>query len=437
LQKAIAIWEEAIDHYLNAGREDSAARLYGESANALSGAPRTEQRLNFARQKAAGIEDLQDGPGHAFFLHELARLFYFNDMPIESEAISRRALAMSRKVGAISVQIDSLITLALSGGQFSSERIGLQDEAVELAKKHDLPAQEARARNNRAVYRVYSLGDFLGAYEDYNRGVELSHRIGDLYQEQFWLGGSVFASIYLADYGSSETMLKDLGQMLEETVDPGPLFLRYSMGSAMLDIYRGEHDEALIVIQEISRKAQEQNHTPYIIWADLATSRVMLARGESTQAISSLEAALSLSGGVEDYYDHRVRSELIVAYSMGGDIDLADKLVNESEIKIQEAGSPPYDGAHFSRAKAHYAAAVGSWTESWRYFEQAIEAFKEMRLPWHQAKTMEEWAEAHLLRGLPEDKNLAKELYEGAAQGFEDIDLATMAASIRNTIESL
>jgi tetratricopeptide (TPR) repeat protein len=393
--------------------------------------------LEYGLEKAVIVQTHREGPGKALFLQELARICAFNNLASEAEDYGSRALMMARKTGPIEAHIDSLTTLAMIGGQFNPDKVAMLDQAVELAEEHGLPTQESKALNNRAVARFLNFADFVGAFDDYNRAVDIIHRIGDFFSEQYFLGGLVLMSIFLGRYNLSHKLLARLGRMLAETSDPGPLFFRYHGIKALISFDFGDYDSSFQQSQAVFREAEAKNNSSYKVWANLLIARILLFREDAIQAIKHLEDVVVESRGVENYSEHEVNSYLVIAHTLAGDLLKASELITISENRLRESGWPLYDRTLFIRAKAHFAAANKQWNDSWNLFEEAVEQFHKMNRPWLVAKTRQEWGETHLLRAEPEDKIRGHHLISEAAQDFDALDIPMRVDACRQILETL
>jgi lipopolysaccharide biosynthesis regulator YciM len=73
------------------------------------------------------------------------------------------------------------------------------------------------------------------------------------------------------------------------------------------------------------------------------------------------------------------------------------------------------------RAEAHLYAAERKWEKAWEKFDENQDSLAAKQIRWHAGWFATEWADAHLLRGEPEDITRARELLEKAWAEFDDM----------------
>ncbi len=73
------------------------------------------------------------------------------------------------------------------------------------------------------------------------------------------------------------------------------------------------------------------------------------------------------------------------------------------------------------RAEAHLLAALNEWDAAWEKFSVNQDTLAKKQMRWNVSWFATEWADAHLLRGEPEDISRARELLEEARAEFEEM----------------
>jgi hypothetical protein len=104
----------------------------------------------------------------------------------------------------------------------------------------------------------------------------------------------------------------------------------------------------------------------------------------------------------------------------------------------QAAEQPSILGeSHLSWAEAHLALAEGRWPEALVAFETAVDTLDRRNLRWDRARTLIEWAEAHLARGESGDRERAGELLREAEAEFEAMGVPFYADQVKTRLEAL
>jgi serine phosphatase RsbU (regulator of sigma subunit) len=120
---------------------------------------------------------------------------------------------------------------------------------------------------------------------------------------------------------------------------------------------------------------------------------------------------------------------LSMVYTFQGRYQQARQFIDMAKQAIEHPTF--WDEKNMALVEAHLAAAEKRWQEAFSHYEAAIAilARKSLRLEW--ARTLQEWAGAHIARGEPADYERAKALYREALTLYEEmgttfyIDLVT------------
>jgi hypothetical protein len=79
----------------------------------------------------------------------------------------------------------------------------------------------------------------------------------------------------------------------------------------------------------------------------------------------------------------------------------------------------------------------GRWPEALAAFEAGVDALGRRKLRWHRARTLIDWAEAHLARGEPRDHERALELLREAEAEFEAMGAHGYVERVKGRLEEL
>jgi hypothetical protein len=88
-------------------------------------------------------------------------------------------------------------------------------------------------------------------------------------------------------------------------------------------------------------------------------------------------------------------------------------------------------------AEAHLAMAGGRWPEALAAFEAGVDALGLRKLRWHRARTLVDWAEAHLARSESGDRERAGELLREAEAEFEAMPAPLYVQRVKARLEEL
>jgi hypothetical protein len=93
--------------------------------------------------------------------------------------------------------------------------------------------------------------------------------------------------------------------------------------------------------------------------------------------------------------------------------------------------------AYLSWAEANLAMAEGHWAEALAAFETTVDTLGSRKLRWSRARTLIDWAEAHLARGESGDRERAGELLREAEAEFDVMGAPIYAEQVKGRLEKL
>jgi len=414
--EATRTWKQAIGLSIEQGNLDHAAEIYARSSRAIWQAGDTQAGLDTCREGLKVVEGAADGPGLAHLLAETARAFYFNGVKDEVEPYAERALEMADQFDLLAVRADSLITLGSSKDPGSDEATILLEDAIQIAESANLLTEAMRARNNLGVVHTVN-GDYEEAIAGYLRAAELAHRKGDLNLELFFRVNEVWSHIPLGELQEVDTGYKELGNLLEDLPDPGAAGRSFENMEVNLMFGRGDFEHAMELSERIIRSQRETNDLFSLRWSLGLKSWLLLLAGELEQAAAVVEESLAIflnfDGGV---HPHCWAS---VIASMGGDIEQADDRLESARSIGGDQQLTFWREVDILRAEAHLLAAEHDWDAAWKKFAENQAFLAKKRMRWNAMRYEIEWADAHLLRGKPDDIVRAKELFEVARSDSE------------------
>jgi hypothetical protein len=184
--------------------------------------------------------------------------------------------------------------------------------------------------------------------------------------------------------------------------------------------YRGELPEAVEVMQSLrsETRAAGELETLANLNGELAVACIWEGVGQEEELEDILQETLDLG---ERGLGTTVlaRCLLSVQRARQGQPEAARHWLAEAHQKAGEARALVVWEPHPSWAEAHLAMAEGHWPQALVAFETTVDALGRTNLRWHRARTLIDWAGAHLARGEPGDRERAEELLREAEAEFE------------------
>jgi predicted ATPase len=468
-EDAIEVWQDGITGYQALGNLDGVARLVARSADAawwlgdtprglrlcregmlaVAGAPESPDLADLLHQTARGlfregmvaVAGAPESLDLADLLHETARACRFSGLPDEAASLCRQALEMAERLGAARVQAGALTTLGVLPGQPYEEAVSVLTRAVELAESHGLLEDAARAHCNLGA----ALIDPEISREHFLRAAELERKRGEIVQELFFTCQAAHNSVLLGDLEAVEEALPSLRQLLEAAEDPGVMARELRIVEVRLRRYQGELAEALEGLRSLRKEAREAGDLQELarVNGDLAIVCIMEEVGEGEELEAALQDLLDL--GERDMGTSLLALCLqTVRCARQGKLGEArDSLAEAQEQAAEQAGlgvwetSMPWTKAHLVLTEAHLAAAEGHWPEALAAFGTAVDLLSRANWRWDRARTLIDWAEAHLARGESGDQERALRLLREAEAEFDTMGAPIYVERIRGRLEDL
>jgi tetratricopeptide (TPR) repeat protein len=385
-------------------------RLLGEGLAAVAGAP--------------------ESPDVADLLHETARACFFNGLPDEATSLCRQALGMAERMGAVRVQAEALCTLGILPDVPYEEAESALTRAIELAESAGLLDQAARAHNNLGV----RLDDTQAAREHFWRAAELARQRGEILQELFFAGNAVLQSLWLGDLTEVEEVLPALRQLPDAAEKPGVATLRLRGLEVGLLRYQGKLTEAIEGLRSLRTEARTTGDLQELAGTDLRLAEACVREelGEEEELEAVLQEFLDL-GERGMGMPVLARCLLCVRRARQGEPEAARLLLAEA----RDLTDPPFGESYLPWAEAHLSVSEGRWPEAMAAFEAAVDTMDRANLRWSRARTLIDWAEAHLARGEPGDRERAQELLREAEAEFEAMGAPIYAGQVKGRLEEL
>jgi tetratricopeptide (TPR) repeat protein len=162
----------------------------------------------------------------------------------------------------------------------------------------------------------------------------------------------------------------------------------------------------------------------YLGWSLLEPVRlgVEAPSGDWSEAESAFAEATELfDSSFSPSIGIRTRGQWAYLRLLQGRLAGAQRLLAEANEAAAELVTPPATEGHRLWLAAEVATALGNWPEAMSLFEEACEAIVQSDEHWWTARVRLSWAQAHLTRAQPGDRQRAAELYRAAHDAFQNM----------------
>jgi len=397
--------------------------------------------LRISQAGLAAVTDAPDSSDIALLIHEAARASLFNGLPNKALPLCRRALEMAERLGAVDVQADTLATLGVIPDLSPAEVLESLSKAVELAETSGLLSIAIRAHHNLGVMKSGLKGDQQAARYHYLKAAEAARQIGSTSEELFSLVNAAEVSLGLGKLYEVEEMLLELEELLKAIADPVPYKLAIDSKKIELLWMRGEWDAAL----QLSRICQSE-----------ARQRGDLQRlsGINHDLISAL-FELQLWGELENWEEiEAVLAELVEIGERGlggrvwpyvrmSTLRARQRRFQDSRNWLVKAQKAAHDQPSFwndmalNIAETELAMAEERWSDALIVAEVSAGKLAQIGNRWHWARTLQDWAEIHALRGEPADLLRAQGLLREALAVFDEVGAPRYRDLVKNRLQAL
>jgi tetratricopeptide (TPR) repeat protein len=433
---SIETWRRAIGYYQILGDKDKAAEIYARSGLAAWYDGDTKGGLDICHQGLSTAEGAPDGPGLARLLAETGRACYFNGIHEDCEKYSQEALLMAERLNLSSVQIESLISLGMLTERTAEQSVKLLKNAIELAETNNLPQQAIRAHNNLAVQYTVTLVDYPKAAQHYQRAAEIAHQVGDGEMGLFIRVNLAFNKLNEGQLNSVAEMLPTLQDLMESLPDSGAGGRNLKSLKSGLLTYRGNLDQALEILQERIVEDHEVGDLQGLISANWYIARISMITRDFELGKTAAEELIELGkvGGGSKSIGHSLLSRI---YSRNGEINKAAQPLEEAYREAEVSQTEYLDHLYLLWAQADLYVAQKNWEEALKTFPDLIELITGKGLRWHRSQALVDWAEAHLARAEPEDKDKAINILREAHSEFQDMGADGFVQRVAEQLENI
>jgi tetratricopeptide (TPR) repeat protein len=442
---------QAAELFSRLGDLDRAAGLYAHAALSAWDGGETERGLEIANQGLVRATPAQPGRGYAELLSEVGRAAYFNGQHEDSRKFCQQALRLGEELSLPGVQAGALITLGLLPGQAGEISIELLEKAARISEAAGLTRQAHRALHDLCVLSFDQPGKWREARQYGLRAAELARKRGALSDELHSWVTLAYSYILPGEYQALEPIL-DRMRELDLLIGGDTTGVRYAKYlEASLWHCRGELErasEALYSIQEAFRKTGDLQG---LISLNKDLAEIHMEIGEFAPAETALREAIQVAeSGIEPLAIpyHAALSQLLARQGRVDEarplLELARHKKPDSDLVIWEALAIYAAAAELSAAEARAASAAADlmaeeecWGRAWQDYRWLAEYLEKLEMPWQRARTLREWAEAHLRRGSPQDVQQARLLLEEAGDIFAGLGVDYYARQVEERLKQL
>jgi len=412
------------------------AKLYAKLARNAWDAGDTPRGLALARQ---GLQVLSGKPGSratAALLHEAGRACAFNGLLEEAQPLCQQALEMAQRLGDVEVQAEALSTLGLI---FFDERrfdeaFQAQSQAVQLAEASKLLRTASRALNNLAVFS-WGTGEMRWARQSFLRAAEVARQAGTASIELFYHCNATGTSIEMGEIAEAERMLPVLHQLAAQAATPGMSMALLRWVELFLMFARGQEKEALQGLESLCSELRQQGNLQHLSGINSILAYQFIALGRWQDAVAPLAEAIEVNDRMT-IGDVQNRCILSGVCSHLGQPERGRQLLDEAR---QKTGGRPnsFELNFLGWAEALLARAEGRWEGAFLAFRQASERLEKIEYRVFHTLLLQVWAEAHLARGAPGDREKAQELLRQSLVEYEAMPMPAQVARLQERLYSL
>jgi tetratricopeptide (TPR) repeat protein len=443
--EAIDAWREALEIHRPLDDQEDVARLYARSSYAAWWGGEHHLGLRLCEEGLEATADAPETAGRARLLHEAARTYYFSGATKLAGLLGQQALEMAERLGEIEVQANALITLGSLPGQAPQEAMTRLTRAAQLAEAANLPSVAFRAHNDLAVIKS-TIYELWASCDHLQRAVQLSQQTGNVVQEILALSNILEVSLTLGELEQAQATLSRIRQLATELDDPHSSDNRIRRLEAAVLLCQGERLQSASLLRVVQAEARRQNDLQALFNADLLLARALLdayslppeaGPCDWDELERILAEAMELGRAVGDA-DTNVwcHSYLIAVYV--GEERLAEARVVLARARAVAKDWPfPSVNAALLWAEARLATAERQWAKALVAFETLADTHAQGGMRWEQARTLFDWAAAHMARGKASDLGQARSLLEESYALFQEMGISRYAELVRERLGDL
>ena len=431
---AIETWNSAASGYESLGQLDRAAWCYARSARAAWEDGDFQRGLKIGERGIAAVGSAPDTVELAALLHEPARAYHFNGIPDKARPLCKRSRDMAERLGAAQIEAEALTTWAVLEGTPAKESISVLERAIDLAKAHELPSTESRARNNLAVMLGIYEGDLDAARMQLIEAARIAHATGQYPHEIFFASGELIWALMQGEFAHVETELARLRSLHEDLAKPGTSGGVLAGVDANIAHFRGDFQLAQERYRGNIDESQAGGLLQDVFWNEVWYSDMLIEIGDFEEARTILLETIDIGAKIGEIA--RPRFQMAVLEVELGEIQSAEQTLAMGErefAKRPAAIITPW----LETARAKLALAKSQTAEAWEHFSNCVDQVRSMEMHGLLGKFLMEWARALVEHGEGDYLEKAVELLQEARTVFEGLDAPNYVARIDAKLKEL
>jgi len=437
-------YEQAINNDLGAanlyaglGDMDHVARLYTHAALAAWDSGDTPRSLELSREGLDAAASENPGHGFALLLAEVGRDSYFNGALEDADKYCQEALNLAEALSLPDVQAEALNTLALNPNLLIDESIGMFERALEISLAAGLDRQSERSLHNLANLWSEKIGGIRKAREYSLGAIELARKRGALSNELY--SSSILAYTYLlvGEYEESKPLLKRMRELSEALPEETGAKHLLSWGDAWLYRLNGKLCNAIDLMEALQVVFREIGNLQGLPALNCLMADIYFETEEYDLADEVIREAIQVA-------EEGVDPNAIEDWATFSNLQARRGRVGESRVvleRVKEKGSIrgflAYELIAISTAEAVLTVAENDWERAWIAYSKLDDLLLKMEMPWHRARNLYEWAQAHMKRGQADDMIKAKQLLEAARTIFAELGVDYYVKQVKNQLGRL
>jgi tetratricopeptide (TPR) repeat protein len=434
-EEGIVTWKKAAELYEELGEKNAVARCYARMARAKWELGDMVGALEISKQGLDLMAGAPESPDLANMIHETARSYYFLGDSAQAEPFCRQALDMARRVSAKRVEADALITLGGMPSIKTEDAIAVHNEAIAICQAEKLRDQEARAHNNLGEILWLYEADFRAGREHYLKAAEVNRQMGDLSGELITLTNAASSSITMGEFSKAEETIAHLDEIRDQLADPGISGENYQWLQAYFEHAKGNLEGAAELSRVIFRQSMDSGSAWEILSASYFFSLLLMELGALDEAESVIEHGVKVADQIRAVRA-LARAVQVMVLARKGEFVQARRVYDKTE-RIFAEHSRAWSGVYLSMAHAHVLAAERRWDEAFSTFQESADLLAHAEARFDRAIFLQDWAQAHLDCGQPENIDRARELYREVLAEFEDMGSPGYVKRIQARLDEL
>jgi tetratricopeptide (TPR) repeat protein len=390
--EAIERFESAARLLEDAGLTHPAARVSARAAGLMWQGGRLSEAVGRMDAAFSVLVDEGADADLAALAAELGRLLFFSGQPDPALERIEWALRAAEAVGLpeiISRALNTKAVILYSAQGRLQEGLALLRHALQVALESDVQSAALRAYFNLADLAACS-GHYREAAQHVARGLALSRRIGDRFQEWLFLGQSYGAYML----GEWDEVLAAADAMPPEA----PAQSRVAAGTflvmvPLIHVARGDLEAARAAMRrypDVTSSADVQE----VAQEAAGRAALLCAEGRYEEALSAAREALDLKDDIGLMHEALQEAFVVAADAAAslGDLEQMERLLRV--VEDEPAGMrPQYMEAHAMRVRSRIAERVGELEAAEAGLRQAAGLFRELEAPFWTAVAELELAE--------------------------------------------